>query len=228
MAPERADSADDTSSPRRRPRPRRRYAPGEDTHERILAAAVDHFSRYGYASTSIARIAADVGISDAAIIHHFGTKQELFLTVIDVREQPFVSIYAESGSARELFGRFVSSVRESMQQPELVRFRAVLNGESLLESNPARDRMRTNVASTLDKLVPVLERGVADGELKPDVDARQVLLELIALNDGLRSQWAILPDQIDLPQVFEAAVDALLARITVDGKGLSAPGGADS
>ncbi|WP_051637108.1 TetR/AcrR family transcriptional regulator [Rhodococcus sp. UNC363MFTsu5.1] len=224
MAPERTDSPDGTSPSRRRPRPRRRYAPGEDTRERILTAAVDHFSRYGYTNTSIARIATDAGISDAAVIHHFGTKKELFLTAVDVREQPFVPVVAQSGSARELFEQFVSSVRESMAHPELVRFRAVLNGEALLESNPASERLRSNMSRILAALVPVLERGIADGELKPDTDARQVILELLALNDGVRSQWATLPDEIDLPAVFATAADALLARISVDGRGLSRDG----
>ncbi|WP_280761823.1 TetR/AcrR family transcriptional regulator [Prescottella agglutinans] len=220
MAPERTDSPDDTRPTRRRPRPRRRYAPGEDTHERILAAAVDHFSRYGYANTSIARIAADAGISDAAVIHHFGSKKELFLTAVDLREQPYVPVVAQIDSVHELFEQFVSSVRESMRRPELVRFRAMLSGEALLESNPASERLRENLAAILETLVPVVERGVEAGELKPDVDARQVILELLALNDGVRSQWATLPGEIDLPRVFETAVDALLARITANGTGL--------
>lgn len=220
MAPERTNSADGTSSPRRRPRPRRRYAPGEDTHERILAAAVDHFSRYGYANTSIARIAADAGISDAAVIHHFGSKRELFLTAVDLREQPYVPVVAQIETVHELFGQFVSSVRESMRRPELVRFRAMLGGEALLETNPASERMRENLATILEALVPVVERGIAAGEIEPDVDARQVILELLALNDGVRSQWATMPDEIDLPRVFERAADGLLARITADGTGL--------
>ncbi|MGW6376183.1 TetR/AcrR family transcriptional regulator [Rhodococcus sp. NPDC055112] len=227
MAPEQTDSPDGTPASKRRPRPRRRYAPGEDTRERVLAAAINHFSRNGYANTSIARIAADAGISDAAVIHHFGTKQELFFTAIDLREQPFMPAFAPSLSVRELFQQLVTSVRESMRHPELVRFRAVLNGEALLESNPASERMRSNMTGIHSALIPVLERGIANGELKPDVDARQVVLELLALIEGLRSHWAILPDEIDLPVVFEAAADALLARITVDGKGLSMLDGVD-
>ncbi|WP_458690319.1 TetR/AcrR family transcriptional regulator [Nocardia tengchongensis] len=204
-----------------RTRPRRRYIPGEETQERILTAAVDHFSRYGYANASIARIAADAGITDAAVIHHFGTKEELFLTAIDLREKPFVPIYDREASVRELFAQFVSAVRESMRHPELVRFRAVLGGQALLESNPAGERLRTNMTRILEALVPVLEQGIAAGELKPDTDARQTVLELLALNDGLRLQWAAQPDEIDLPHVFEAAADALLARISIDGQGLS-------
>ncbi|MFE3290500.1 TetR/AcrR family transcriptional regulator [Rhodococcus sp. NPDC059234] len=220
MTPARTDPPDGTTQSRRRPRPRRRYAPGDDTHERILTAAVDHFSRFGYASASIARIAADAGISDAAVIHHFGTKRELFLTAVDAREQAFVPVFSQSGSARDLFRQFVSSVQASMQHPELVRFRAVLSGEALLESNPASERLRSNLGRILEALVPVVERGISSGELKPETDARQVVLELLALNEGVRSQWASLPDEIDLPRVFEAAADALLMRISADGTGL--------
>ncbi|GAB3203529.1 TetR/AcrR family transcriptional regulator [Nocardia tengchongensis] len=219
MASDRPGSPDDALPPRRRPR--RRYAPGDETHKRILTAAVDHFSRFGYDRASIAKIAADAGISDTAVIHHFGTKQELFLATIDLREQPFMPVFAQLQSVRELFRQLVSSVRESMQYPELVRFRAMLNGESLRESNPARERMRSDMAGILAALIPVFERGIADGELKPNVDARQAVLELLALNDGMRSQWATMPDEIDLPMIFEVAADALLARISSDGQGIS-------
>lgn len=59
------------------------------------------------------------------------------------------------------------------------------------------------------------------GEMRPDVDPREVILELLALNVGLRSQWVLAPELIDLPQVFETAADALLRRITTDHSGIA-------
>ncbi|MCZ4556092.1 TetR/AcrR family transcriptional regulator [Rhodococcus maanshanensis] len=221
MNAEGSDRTPREGSPRTRPRPRRRYAPGEERHERILTAAVQHFSRFGYANSSLARIAADAGVSDAGLLHHFGTKKELFLAAIALREDPYADIFDTTGTVRDLFRQFTVAVRNSVHRPELVRFRAVLSGEALLESNPASERLRHYLVASLSVLVPVVERGIEAGEIRPDVDARQVILELLALNEGLRGQWATLPDDIDLPQVFETAADSLLRRITVDQSGLS-------
>ncbi|MDV6271500.1 TetR/AcrR family transcriptional regulator [Rhodococcus globerulus] len=220
MTAEGPDQNAHEESLRARPRPRRRYAPGEDRHERILMAAVQHFSRFGYVNSSLARIAADAGVSDAGLLHHFGTKKALFLAAIALREDPFAAAFDTNSTVRDLFRQFTVAVRRSMSRPELVRFRAVLSGEVLLESNPAREHMRGNVVTLLSAFVPVVERGIEVGEIRSDVDARQVILELLALNEGLRNQWATLPDDIDFPEVFEAAADSLLRRITVDQSGL--------
>jgi AcrR family transcriptional regulator len=184
-------------------------------------AAVQHFSRFGYANSSLARIAADAGVSDAGLLHHFGTKKELFLAAIALREDPYADVFDANVTVRDLFRQFTVAVRNSMRRPELVRFRAVLSGEALLESNPASERLRGNLIVSLRMLVPVVERGIEEGEIRPDIDARQVILELLALNEGLRDQWATVPDDIDLPQVFESAADSLLRRITVDRSGLA-------
>ncbi|AQA21220.1 bacterial regulatory, tetR family protein [Rhodococcus sp. MTM3W5.2] len=217
-----SEGADSAGSARRRARPQRHYLPGEARRDRILDVAVDHFSRFGYAGSSLARIAAGAGVSDAGVLHHFRTKRELFDAVIDLREQAFVGEGFElPQTVHDLFRQLARSVRNSVQRPELVRLRAVLSGEALLESNPAGERLRGNLAWIISHLVPIVERGVESGELRPEVEPRQVVLQLMALNDGLRNQWVTSPEIVDLPNDFEAAADALLRSITADGSGLS-------
>jgi len=51
--------------------------------EKILNACFDVFARHGYVNTSAAMLAEAAGISKALIFHHFNTKKELYLSVLD-------------------------------------------------------------------------------------------------------------------------------------------------
>ncbi|HEV7962017.1 MAG TPA: TetR family transcriptional regulator, partial [Actinoplanes sp.] len=52
------------------------------TRQRILDAAAGRFAVHGYAGTSVAHIAADLGISKAALYHHFRSKAEILAEIV--------------------------------------------------------------------------------------------------------------------------------------------------
>ncbi len=54
-----------------------------DTRERILAAALDMFSRNGYAGTNIRELAASVGLVKSSTYKHFGSKEEIWDALLD-------------------------------------------------------------------------------------------------------------------------------------------------
>lgn len=54
-----------------------------DTKERILAAALDMFSKYGYAGTNIRELTASLGLVKSAMYKHFGSKEEIWNTLLD-------------------------------------------------------------------------------------------------------------------------------------------------
>jgi AcrR family transcriptional regulator len=51
--------------------------------EKILDACFNVFANYGYANTSTTMLAEAAGISKALIFHHFNSKKELYLGVLD-------------------------------------------------------------------------------------------------------------------------------------------------
>jgi AcrR family transcriptional regulator len=51
--------------------------------EQILDACLNTFARYGYDNTSTAMLAEAAGVSKALLFHHFNSKKELYLTVIE-------------------------------------------------------------------------------------------------------------------------------------------------
>lgn len=179
----------------------------------ILAAATKEFAMKGYATSRIADIAKSAGVTDAGILHHFPTKQELFMAVVQQREDAYHVLNEPVTSARDLFDKMILSVQEAAREPNLVRFRVMLTGASLVKGHPIEGRASRQLADALTNYTPVLERAVAQGELAPGLDARQVILELLALNEGIREQWAILPDEVDYPGAFATAVNRLYASI---------------
>jgi len=53
------------------------------TRGRMLDAAVALFSEHGYEATSVAEICEAAGASKGAFYHHFPSKQELFLRILN-------------------------------------------------------------------------------------------------------------------------------------------------
>ena len=81
----------------------------KSTKEKILEVASNLFSQYGYKSTSVRQIAAEVGIRESALYNHFRNKEEIFLTI-----------------AEGIFSTPLKISQEEMQQ-EALRGKAFLN-----------------------------------------------------------------------------------------------------
>lgn len=62
--------------------PNRRRIPREDRLEAVIAAARQRFENHGYKGTSIAEIAADVGVNAGSIHWYFPAKDDLFAAVL--------------------------------------------------------------------------------------------------------------------------------------------------
>lgn len=71
------------SPPKRRPgRPPSDEVAGGERRARILAAAADLFERGGYAAVSLGDIAAAVGVTKAALYHHFPNKEAIYAEIM--------------------------------------------------------------------------------------------------------------------------------------------------
>src|SRR4051795_7094747 len=80
--------------------PRGRRPAGADTRAAIAAAARRRFAEVGYPRTTMRAIAADAGVDPRLITHFFGSKQELFVTVVELPFEPeptFEALLADRG-----------------------------------------------------------------------------------------------------------------------------------
>jgi AcrR family transcriptional regulator len=57
--------------------------PRADRERQVLAAATEEFGRHGYEATTVAAIAARVGVTKPLLHHYFGSKQDLYLACLN-------------------------------------------------------------------------------------------------------------------------------------------------
>ena len=70
------------------PRTRKNGTPrGERSKETILEAALPLFARQGYRGASLASIASAAGLTQPGLLHHFPSKEELLLGLLDWRDR---------------------------------------------------------------------------------------------------------------------------------------------
>src|SRR4051812_6026330 len=63
------------------------YAKGVAKRAEILRAALEVIARHGYRKTSTRELAAAAGLSEAGMLHYFGSKEKLFEEVLRARDE---------------------------------------------------------------------------------------------------------------------------------------------
>ena len=69
---------------------------GEDSAQRIIEATIDLIATDGLAGVTMQRIAARVGSSNALVVFHFGSKENLFRVVLQYLSDKFDELWTET------------------------------------------------------------------------------------------------------------------------------------
>lgn len=125
---------------------------GPDTRAEILTAAQRTFAEAGFAGATVRAIAAAAGVDSALVHHYFGTKQGLFLAVIQVDLDPrSVVDRIASGPADEIGMRLAATVLGAWDSPTgtalVAALRAALADPSLART--VREFLLAEVVSRL-------------------------------------------------------------------------------
>ena len=90
---------------------RGRRPAGSGTREAILAAASRAFAEQGYPRTTLRGIARDAGVDTRLVTHYFGSKQDLFVAVVELPFDPEQVMPALLAPGREGVGFRLADVR---------------------------------------------------------------------------------------------------------------------
>lgn len=185
-------------------RPDLRRVRGDKRRTVILETAVEVFGEQGYRGTSLREIARRVGISDAGLLHHFGSKLGLLAATIAARDE-MDRIRREESEAAGV--SFVDTMREQVarntRSPGLVALHVVLSAEATDPQHPAHESFRERYRAIRHQDDQSFSRLQADGELRDDLDPRRVGQLVTAMMDGLQLQWLLDPEAVDMEGLFE-------------------------
>ncbi|WP_406689914.1 TetR family transcriptional regulator [Saccharopolyspora sp. ID03-671] len=179
-----------------------------------MHAAVEAFARDGYQACSLARIASEVGLSQAGLLHHFPTKEDLLAAVLDERDRLDTRRFlADGAEGIEMLTALEKLVEYNTYLTGMVQSFTVLAGESTADLHPAREWFTTRYDNVRTMIADELRKGVAHGDVRPDTDCDAIAAEIVATIDGLQLQWLLDPEKVDMPALFRAYAARLRAAL---------------
>jgi AcrR family transcriptional regulator len=158
----------DTDLPRP-PKFRRRAA---DRPDEVLDAALALFARQGFARTTVEQVAAQAGLSKAAVYLYFPSKTALLQglvhrAVASVADPALAQMAACRGDPRPLIAALLRGLAARLAEPAV----AAVPGLILREAPHAPDIAALYRSEVLDRMIPALTKliaeGVAGGHIRP-------------------------------------------------------------
>ena len=173
---------------------------GVAKRRRILAAAAQAIARSGIAGMRVEEVAADADVSTPLLYYHFGNRTGLVNAAFEFASEqaPSTSLRVASDT-RSGYEAVEDALLAELDDDATVRDYAIVWGDVSAaavfdaELRPAVRRVTRDWHATV---AGALERGIADGSIRDDVDADAVAELLIVLVDGFCVRW--LSDSLDL------------------------------
>jgi TetR/AcrR family transcriptional repressor of nem operon len=161
------------------------------TRETILDAAFQEVYRHGFQAASLSNILANTGLTKGALYHHFPTKDDLGLAVIDevVREGLDAMMFAPLRESDTPFDTLLDIVRRKAQRADLenVSLGCPLNN-LMQEMSPLnatfKKRLNAVLATWQTAVADALTRAQKQGTVRRDVDCRAAALFIVSSWEG--------------------------------------------
>ena len=160
---------------------------------RILDAAVEIFSRYGFYNSKVSQVAKTAGVADGTIYLYFKNKEAILIQVFEdtMEELSSKQRMALDGleTATDKLRTFVRVHFEMVgRNPELAE---VLTVELRQSGKFMRDADMRAFGRYLGIAARIVAEGQASGEFSPDLRPRRVARMLFGAIDELSLEWAM-------------------------------------
>jgi len=167
--------------------------PKKLSDDECLEQAFDVISREGFESFTLEQVGRAVGLSPAALIKRFGTKDRLARAARDRKWDVNLEqvAAAQSDSLRGLasLSHFVKLIARSVDSKRLGEHMRLLGSQS--DEPRSRKRVAAYFRGTRERVALCLREAVEDEELRP-IDVERVAFSLEALIQGAIFQFGFL------------------------------------
>lgn len=193
---------DQATAPKKRA-PRGKYAKTEETRRAILDEALHVFAASGYRAGSVAKIAANIGMTEAGIAYHFPNKVELLQAVLDHRDDLLREIIVSDGDGIRIL-KAVIELHESLTQSRgYAELYCVVSAEAINPKHPAHKRFVTQRRGSREILRDAFQDLATKNLLAPGVDPDLAGDICSAHIDGVQIQWLLEAEEIDMAKQVE-------------------------
>lgn len=203
---------------------RRTKADAAVTREQLLDAAERVFRERGVTRTSLAEVATEAGVTRGAVYWHFRDKADLFAAMCQRATSPMDTMVDRAHAARQasplatLRSLCIEALAHLADDPraqavfEIIFHKSELAGELA----GAAERHDRDCRDCRTRLMAVVERAIAAGELPADTDALLATYALNAYFTGLMHEWTLDPSAYELKRDAPALIDLFLAGLVAN------------
>jgi AcrR family transcriptional regulator len=163
---------------------------GVETRKRIVQRAAGAFNVYGYSGTSMSDLMQVTGLEKGGIYNHFTNKEELAIAAFDyaisITDERLRAAYAEIRHSVERLLVYVEVFQELYDNPQLPGGCPVFN--TAVEADDANPILKAKAQAAMNDVLAMLcriiDKGIARGEIKPDVDSQAVATIITSTLEG--------------------------------------------
>lgn len=207
------------------------YAKTAEVRRGIVVACLSAFGDSGFHGASMAEIARRAGISHTGLLHHFPRKQDLLTSVLDLQDQRSAdylrthSALAPDADPLDMLRGMAEALVDRDRHPGLVELSAVLTGEATVPTHPAHEYFADRYRNTRKFVARLLSRLREEGRLASPVPPTTLAAVVIAVLDGLHTQWLYDREGIDVDVAVQAFLATIVPELALPPQGASASTG---
>lgn len=183
--------------------------------QQIIECTIDLISTRGYPSTSLSAIAEEAGISKAAVLYHFSSKDNLTqATLTSVLDQFTAYVEGQVAQEGDPCAALVAYVRAMISYQKANRRHVRVITEMLLDDKGGTQLKTPGSHDTYGRwqaLAGLLAKGQEAGRLR-EFDPQTVALAIGGAIDNVIAHWLVHPE-LDLDAAADELVDFTLHAI---------------
>ena len=172
--------------------------------KQVIHAAIRFFGQYGFHGARLADIAKEAGVTEPGLLHHFPSKEDLFMEVLAERDQIDRERFDPTTHTKD--GDPLNSLQKLVEHnetvPGLVQLFTVLVAESIDQHHPGHEFFKHRYHDLRDQTVKVLCNAQEHHDIRTDIPADDLAIMLFAMMDGLQLQWLYEPEKINMARLF--------------------------
>jgi AcrR family transcriptional regulator len=173
--------------------PNIKYAKGLAKREEILQVALEFIARRGYHAATVRQLADAVGLSKTGLLHHFGSKEELFAEILRRRDALATDVIDPAQPDR-LVEDILAAIRRNLDAPGLIDLYVRFTAEATEAGHPAHERFRDRYRRLHEFGNEAMRTLRDDGRIPAAADPDKFAELMSALIDGLQLRSRYSPE----------------------------------
>lgn len=159
----------------------------------------------GYHGTTLRSIARQIGATPGLIVHHFGSREGLFESLIDRWDDLETADRLPPDARLE---QYLIGIAQNVKTPGIIDFYTAFAAEAASPGHPSHDFFKRRFQRVRDEVANDLRLRRQQGRVRPDVEPGATAEALIAFMDGLQLQWLFDPS-IDMVDRLISVIESL-------------------